>query len=196
MTTLNSFLNRHPDGKRLYLFEHRNAGHSSGFWDFSCCDATREVIDDFLSWDYEQELKEHEGVLTISKIQGGLCYGSLDLEWRDDPWYGCKVVACCGAHYGFAWGNSADDVGEVFPLDESLKTGTLRALLLLGADPSLGFYAADDPTDDGSNFVISNEKRFLEVAEACKLEEDEYDECEDEEGLAMEVLGKFRCEAQ
>jgi len=101
---------------------------------------------------------------------------------------GKEVVACHGAHYGFMWGSSCEEI-DSYDLPDRLQTDTLEKLLRTGDyDGSVGVEELGDPTDDGTNYAVVNPERFQRAAELCERIERFLEDAEDYSDEAKDFL--------
>ena len=88
---------------------------------------------------------------------------------------GCNVPR---HYYGTEWGPSCEEI-EAYPLASELQTDVLQNLIeestgnyLLRerVEAVLGLEELGDPTDDGINWAVVNEPRFLRAVELCRAQ--------------------------
>lgn len=156
--------------------------HYSGSW------LTQESLRDALGRPAEGDWADWDSVtfdgqslkLSRAPARGVHQYLEFDLS-IPDPWEDVAAIACYGAHYGFLWGSSCEEIAVSsleFPRSEVLKE-----ILCRGWTESVGLVAHGDPTDDGTNWSVGDESRFLRAAELARR----CQEAIDDRGLAFEV---------
>lgn len=157
------------EGKRLYISQNGGPANPNWLGEYNFDDSGFEVPVAELQevWNFCESGREAE----VATAPGW----ATSYEWRDDPWRGVRAVACCGVHYGFEWGASCEDI-DTYVLCDELKTDDLEDLISAGYAEQIGLEAFDDPTDDGNNFHVKDEGRFLKAARLCaEFEYDDWD---------------------
>lgn len=204
LNALNKFLAERP-GKRLYAYWNDNAGGGCGGWNYDGNNWVADKLDvltqpsDYVLPDGDVppgRLSEADPVvegdtLTWANVRNGLQYGYLVLQWLDDPWADKQIVAADGAHYGFIWRPSADDLGDHLELPEDRKTDVLQEAICRHAE-KIGLESLGDPTDDGENFAVHDDSRFRRFVELAFLAQTAVDEGDgDPEEAAAELVAGF-----
>ena len=191
-----------PEGKRLWVFQRGNVGDESGGFEYANMDDwsiehtlhVRDEEDELSTDEFGVFYDSSDESLTITEVHGGLQYGYTVFQWRDDPWFNKPIVCCWGAHYGFEWGPSAEDLGVDSELDDRDETDLLRKCIewcnTEESQAQIGVEWLDDPTDDGVNVAIVDRELFKKLLSTIRQIEDEIDFAEelDLEALAEKVV--------
>lgn len=103
--------------------------------------------------------------------------------------YDGRAVACLGSQYGFMWGPSCTEIDE-YTLPTDKKTDLLRHLIgWYGVHHcgKIGLESIDDPTDDGCNWVVVDEAKFLRLVEVCEVADTDWES----EDSTCEAIDEF-----
>lgn len=143
---------------------------------------TQEEVNELLNTDWEEATWDGEQLVLGTYPERGVHQEYTLNPSLENEWAGEKIAACHGAHYGFVWGSSCDEI-DSYELAEDLQTELLEVLIPYynGEEEKLGLEGLEDPTDDGTNWAVKDEELFLKAARLAKFIEDSNPECDSSE---------------
>ena len=186
-------------GGLCWIWSHSpNGGDPFGQRGFYTNEHAREVLDGFHQsgdWDERWNYAEWDGeklTLFTGSERGEHHYEELT-PGKESGLETVRSAFCRGAHYGCEWGSSCEEIAK-YPTPH--ETSLLHELIKLVIDDSdeelIGLTAVGDPTDDGNNYDVTDEPKYLTIVARCKAIEDNRDDdstewndsavCTDEDG--------------